>query len=365
MRSECRLMNIQKPTAVLNPEIARRNIHRMAEKARQNGVRFRPHFKTPQSARIGEWFREEGVQAITVSSVDMACYFAEHGWQDITIAFPVNWLQIEQINSLAQKISLTLLVESVETVEFLQQHLTAPVQIDLKIDTGYHRTGLEWDNLSEIQQVAEAVTGKMTLKGLLTHAGHTYKARGAEAVRGIYHETLTRLQGVREKLPFPVELSIGDTPSCSLVDDLSGVDEIRPGNFVFYDWMQVVIGSCQPEAIAVAVACPVVAKHPSRSTIVIYGGAVHFSKDSVPGAEGRPSFGVLAEKTDSGWGSVIPDAYLLALSQEHGIVKAPPELMNRVEVGDVLMVLPIHSCLTVDLLKKYVTPDGEEISMMR
>ncbi len=358
-------MNIQKPTAVLNPDIARRNIHRMAEKARKNDVRFRPHFKTPQSAQIGEWFREEGVQAITVSSVDMACYFAEHGWQDITIAFPVNWRQIEQINRLAQQISLTLLVESVETVEFLQQHLTAPVQIDLKIDTGYHRTGLEWDNLTEIQQVAATVTDKLTLKGLLTHAGHTYKARGAETVRRIYEETLTRLQWVRDNLPFPVELSVGDTPSCSVVEDLSGVDEIRPGNFVFYDWMQVVIGSCQPEDIAVAVACPVVAKHPSRSTIVLYGGAVHLSKESLLNADGQPIFGVLAEKTDSGWGGVIPDAYLMSLSQEHGIVKAPPDLMNRVSVGDMLMVLPIHSCLTVDLLKKYVTPEDEEISMMR
>lgn len=354
-------MDIQKPTAILNPKIARRNIRRMAAKARQNGVRFRPHFKTPQSAQIGEWFRAEGVSAITVSSVEMACYFAEHGWQDITIAFPVNWLQIDSINALARKISLTLLVESVETVEFLRQNVSAPVRIDLKIDTGYHRTGLEWDDPAEIQRVAGAVQGadRLSLNGLLTHAGHTYKARGVEAVTRIYHETVDRLQAVREKLPYPVALSIGDTPSCSLVEDLSAVDEIRPGNFVFYDWMQVEIGACQPEDIAVAVACPVVAKHPSRQTLIIYGGAVHLSKDSL-----NNRFGVIAEKTPAGWGNVIPDTYLTSLSQEHGIVKTTPEFMSQVRVGDLLMVLPIHSCLTVDLLKKYVTTDGEEITMM-
>ena len=43
-------MQIETPTLLLNEAIARRNIERMANKARQNGVRFRPHFKTHQSA---------------------------------------------------------------------------------------------------------------------------------------------------------------------------------------------------------------------------------------------------------------------------------------------------------------------------
>ena len=72
----------------------------MAYRVRQNQVRFRPHFKTHQSAAIGEWFRAEGVAAITTSSVEMATYFAEQGWNDITIAFPANVREIDQINRL-------------------------------------------------------------------------------------------------------------------------------------------------------------------------------------------------------------------------------------------------------------------------
>ena len=81
---------ITRPTLLLDVVRARRNIARMADKARRNGVRFRPHFKTHQSAAIGAWFRAEGVACITVSSVTMARYFADQGWQDITIVFPVN-----------------------------------------------------------------------------------------------------------------------------------------------------------------------------------------------------------------------------------------------------------------------------------
>lgn len=350
-------MNIKKPTAILNPEIAKRNIHNMAEKARRNGVHFRPHFKTPQSAEIGEWFKAEGIHAITVSSVEMACYFAEHGWQDILIAFPVNWLQIVEINQLAAKINLHLLVESVETVEFLQANLAAPVQLWLKIDAGYRRTGLEWNGIAAIEAVISAIqrSDKLTLQGILTHSGHSYKARGAEEVIPIYRETVDRMKFVRDTLAVPLKISIGDTPSCSVVDDLSEVDEIRPGNFVFYDWMQVKIGSCQPQDIAMAVACPVVAKHPSRDTLIIYGGSVHFSRDNL-----NQTFGVVMEE----WGTVIPDTYVSSLSQEHGMVKTTPEFLSRVNVGDVLMIYPIHSCLTADLLKHYVTTEGKTITMM-
>ena len=52
--------DIVKPTIVLDELRVRSNIRRMAHRARQNQVRFRPHFKTHQSAAIGEWFRERG-----------------------------------------------------------------------------------------------------------------------------------------------------------------------------------------------------------------------------------------------------------------------------------------------------------------
>ncbi len=83
----------------------------MALKARRHNVTLRPHFKTHQSAEIGSWFRDFGINSIAVSSVEMANYFAKNGWDDITIAFPVNILETDKINKLAGNISLNLLVE--------------------------------------------------------------------------------------------------------------------------------------------------------------------------------------------------------------------------------------------------------------
>ena len=114
---------ITKPTLLLNEEIARSNIKRMVEKADRNNVKLRPHFKTHQSHEVGRWFREAGVDRITVSSLSMAGYFAHDGWDDITVAFPANLLEIDLINELASGIRLNLLVESVESAEFLAQNL--------------------------------------------------------------------------------------------------------------------------------------------------------------------------------------------------------------------------------------------------
>lgn len=363
--------HIEKPTLVLDRAKALRNIEKMVRKAQTSGVRFRPHFKTHQSAQIGEWFRDFGVESITVSSVDMAAYFARHGWKDVTIAFPVNILEIEKICELAKENELGLLVESMETVLFLRQNLRFDANAWIKIDTGYKRTGIRWDKFGEVIELAKGIerTPNLSFKGLLAHAGHSYKARSREEIEAIHRDTVSKMREVQHRLELngisKVELSIGDTPTCSLVDDFSGVDEIRPGNFVFYDLKQRSIGSCSEEEIAIAVACPVVAKHRERSEIILYGGAVHLSKDFLPKEDGTKFFGGIVPMGDNGWGPMIEDTYVASLSQEHGVARANDQLFDNVHIGDVLLVLPVHSCLTANLMKRYVTLDGETIEMAR
>jgi D-serine deaminase-like pyridoxal phosphate-dependent protein len=361
------LDNITTPTLILNKERALKNIERMAAKAQRSGVRFRPHFKTHQSAEIGGWFRDFGVTSITVSSLDMAGYFAQHGWKDVTVAFPVNIREINKINQLAKHFKLNLLIESMDSTKFLADHVTSPVQCWMKIDTDYHRTGIAWDRSDEILQIVEEISRAplLTFSGILTHSGHTYKAASKESVKEIYHDTVSKMKQVRERLLSVgingVEISIGDTPSCSVVEDYGEMDEIRPGNFVFYDLMQLAIGSCAEEDIAVAVACPVVAKHADRGEIVVYGGAVHLSKEFIL-EDDRKIFGRIALPQGVGWTSIIPDCYVSSLSQEHGIVKTSDALLNQVNVGDIVMVVPVHSCLTANLMKVYQTLQDEQIN---
>lgn len=366
-------LQITKPTLLLNEKRALANIDRMVEKATRSGVRFRPHFKTHQSAEIGQWFRDKGVTAITVSSVDMALYFARHEWADITIAIPVNLRQLDAIDYLASRIKLGVVVESVEAVDSLRQQIGSDLQVWLKIDVGYHRTGLLWDDPSSIMQVARSVKSakKLRVKGLLTHAGHTYGETSAEKIRAIYRQSLERMTIVQYELSqqgYDVQNSVGDTPGCSLIENFGEVDEIRPGNFIFYDLSQVWFGSCREEDVALALACPVISKHAARNQIVIYGGAIHLSKESLPANSLTnhqvPIYGGICLMEDGCWSGMFQNSAIINLSQEHGVIDAEEQLFKSVNVGDLVAILPVHSCLTANLMGQYQTLGGKQIDMI-
>lgn len=360
---------ITKPTLLLDSEKCKKNMGRMAAKAAAKGLSFRPHFKTHQSLEIGRWYREFGVTKITVSSLSMAGYFSGE-WNDITIAFPVNILELDTINELASKITLNIQLENFESAAFLSENLRAGVGCFIKIDVGTHRTGADPKDTKKIEDVMDIIDSSdhMSFRGFLAHSGHTYRCTSKKEVIDIHEKTrgimLELKQKYKSRYPYLI-LSVGDTPSCSLAENFEGLDEIRPGNFAFYDLTQENIGSNQIEDIAVAMACPLVAKHPERLELVIYGGGVHFSKDGLKTDSEGLIYGKVVEQHGLKWGSPVPGMVLKSVSQEHGIVKVPGHLFDKYKLGDLLYILPVHSCLTADLMKSFFTTNGELITIPR
>lgn len=363
------MIPVNKPTLILYPDRVRQNIERMARKAAESGIRFRPHFKTHQSRVVGQWFRDIDVQAITVSSMEMALYFAKDGWDDIAVAFPVNLREIAAINELARQVKLTLLLEDEYVVQELDRQLTHPVDICIKVDVGTRRTGMPADDPEAILHVANAVKTMKNgrFQGLLAHTGHTYQARSVDEIRSSFRETVRQLQAIRTYLrkgDDEILLSVGDTPSCNVMERFEGIDEIRPGNFVFYDLMQWKLGSCLKDQIGILMACPVVAKHADRGEVVLYGGAVHFSKEAWL-INGKTVFGQMVQVDASGyWTEFVEEAYLTKLSQEHGILEVPQTIMNAIKPGDWVGIIPVHACLTANLMRGYHLPDGSGLDHM-
>ncbi len=359
------ISKIRKPTLLVNEATVRKNIAFMAEKAKVAGLSFRPHFKTHQSGAIGDWFRDEGVSQITVSSVTMGKYFMEKGWNDITIAFPANPAEIDDINELAESVNLNILVSDFEQLSAFAWKITADVGVYVKIDTGYRRSGIDWNRYGDLLRIGDLINEVKHLRmlGFLTHSGHTYSARGKEEVLSIYNDTRTKILHTRDILPFSdTKISIGDTPSCSLASDFTGVDEIRPGNFVFYDLTQLRIGSCTIGDIAVAVACPVVSINHYRNEAVLYGGAVHLSKELLHEDDGTKTFGKVVPLGNEGWIGDSVIGSLRSVSQEHGVVSLAESGGVRLKPGDIVAVLPVHSCLTTDLMRSFTTLDGNVIT---
>lgn len=357
--------SITVPTLVVDSAKVRQNATQMQARAARNKTVLRPHLKTHQARQVGRIFRELGVNCGTVSSVTMAEYFAADGWDDLTVAFPVNLREMDAINALAARIRLGLLVDNPDSVKALVSGLKHPVDLWIKIDVGSHRCGLRPEEPDKVAALLTEATGSPLLRsaGLLTHDSRTYAVRGREAVSCLYQEGASSILALRRELDVRgfagLKVSIGDTPSASLVEDWLGIDEARPGNFAYYDLQQVGTGACKPGNVAVAVACPVVGIYPERSEAVIYGGAVHLSKQSqpamaeyLPGGPADTNFGTVFRMEGEHWDGFIPGAWVRGLTQEHGMVHMQADDLSQVRVGDLLFICPVHSCLAAHALRE-------------
>ncbi|WP_075591198.1 alanine racemase [Labilibacter marinus] len=364
------MQHISAPILLLNPAICKANIQRMAARVKLWKGDFRPHFKTHQSAEVSEWLREAGVERITVSSLKMAEYFAQHGWSDITVALSVTKLQAQVIDQLASNINLNIVVEDMESIHALEGCLNNPVGVFIKADTGYHRTGVDADDLVLMKKLLTPLqeAKKLIFMGFLTHAGNTYYARNQQQLDDIVKPALEKTLALKTFLKdhFPLmQLSWGDTPSCSMYNDFYGLDEYRPGNFVFYDYTQTQIGSCTLKDVAVCMAAPVIATHPERNEIVLHAGAVHLSKDNIKLSDGTISFGKVVKLSGLTWNIEEEIGEIKSLSQEHGIVSVNNNILQHIKPGDVVGIIPVHSCLTANLMKQFLSTDGNLIEMMK
>lgn len=354
---------VVRPTLVVDKAKVTNNIRRMMQKAGNSGVRFRPHFKTHTSLAIGAWFRELGVTTITVSSVEMARLFASDGWQDITIAFPLNIRALAEIEQLAESVRLGLLVDSIDSAVALAS-VRAACDVWIDVDVGYGRTGIPWNDRPAFVRVLRALSRSRhhSVRGVLTHAGHAYLARSLAAIEEIHHQSVERMNAVRASLlavsGSDLEVSVGDTPTCSVVLRFNGVDEVRPGNFVFYDLQQLALGVCTVSDLALAVACPVVGVYPSRKQAVVQGGSIHLSRDSVQDRNGVPVYGRLAFLTEQAWDLLPEDCAITSLSQEHGVISAPAQVVNQVRIGDLALIIPAHACMAANLVREGVVLAG-------
>jgi D-serine deaminase-like pyridoxal phosphate-dependent protein len=340
------------PEFIINTKIVKQNVDFMLEKAKKSNTIFRPHFKTHQSKEIGKIFLEKGVLQITVSSLKMANYFAEQGFTDITIAIPANLNQTEEINILANKISLNIILSNAEIYQDLLNKLDNKLGVFVEINTGYNRSGINCNNISEIDEIVKKIKNtNLQFKGFLSHFGNTYSAKSKTEILNIYNNSSEKLSDLKKKyIKYNPIISIGDTPSCSIIENFNEVDEIRPGNFVYYDLMQYSLGVCKLSEIGAFVKSTVITRYQERNELVIHTGAVHLSKEFIE-FEGEKTYGKVIEVENNSIIQITENMNIISLSQEHGIIKCSSENFKKYNLYDEINILPVHSCLTANLMK--------------
>jgi D-serine deaminase-like pyridoxal phosphate-dependent protein len=321
-----------------------RNIQKMAEVARENGVALRPHVKTHKIPGIAKEQLEAGASGITVAKLSEADVMADGGIENIFIAYPlVTEAKIRQAIRLAERVRLVVGVDSLEGARRLSgvaQDQT--LEVRLEVDTGLRRTGVPLDEAvglaGEIEDMGNLdLTGIYTYRGAVLRGAKTLELEKAGLEEGQLMVSLA--EQMREGGIGVDDVSVGSTPTAEHVAKVEGVTEIRPGTYVFYDRMQARLGACSLEECAAVVVCTVVSR-PTRDLAVIDGGSKTFATDVAPGAE---------PLNLEGYGHVIgyPDAMLERLTEEHGMLSVDEDC--DLDVGDTLQIIPNHICSTVNL----------------
>ena len=354
---------ITTPAFLVDRAIVARNCDRMRAKARQSGVAFRPHVKTHKTAEIARMQHGGAQGPITVSTLAEAEFFADDGFRDITYAVPIAPEKVERAADLAEQIDhLNLLIDSeaaLQAVEEVAASRGVLLGVFLKVDCGYHRAGVDPENPDSVRLALRIGRSEVVrFAGLLTHAGHSYNARDREEIRRVAAEesaSLTRFRALLATEGFgEVVRSIGSTPTTAVVERFAECDEVRPGNYVFFDAFQSTLGTCSPEDVAVSVLTTVVGSYPERDTIVVDAGALALSKDGGPEhLDPRFGYGIVCDL------ALDPQPMrLTALSQEHGKI----ECRSHVPVGTRLRIIPNHSCLTAAMYDAYYVVDQGKIA---
>jgi len=358
------------PALLLDIDILQRNLRRMQDRAEKLKVALRPHIKTHKCIEIGKKQLTLGAKGITVSTFYEAERFAAAGFDDITWAFPLPPVYAIKVAELAERITFNVVIDSKEAKGHLDKVARVNgkrIHVWLKIDSGNHRAGVD-PNSKLAEEITESLaeSNALAFDGILTHAGHSYHAKTREGIlkvaiqeRDVMLEFAGRMRAKR--IPVP-SISIGSTPSMTVIDNLSGIDEIRPGNYCFHDYTMVALGVCGAEDCAVTVLASVISHQPGASHFVTDAGALALSKD----------LGPTHLKNDMDMGTVYENyekkrlhahIHVRGLSQEHGKVVAHgiDEIEGKFRVGDRVRILENHSCLTVPHFQKYYVVKQDEV----
>ena len=355
------------PSLLVDRTRVERNVARMGARIAGLGATLRPHVKTHKSIEVGRLQAAAGMRGITVSTLAEARAFAAHGFDDITYAVPIERGKFEAVAQMnAAGVRLAVITDDVTVPGPLGEAARqAGVTVDtwVKVDCGYHRCGVDPEGPS-LAELARRIGERTHLRfaGILAHAGDSYQARGPTEILAVARSERDVMVAAAAHLasagvPVPA-VSIGSTPTAMGVDHLTGVHEVRAGNYAFFDVMQVTIGSCTADDCALSVLAAVVHRDPKRGTVILDAGGIALSKDAgIADADGVTHYGRVLDVEGRDLGLRVT-----SLSQEHGVVHVRDDaLLTRLGVGARVRVLVNHSCLTAAQHAEYVVCEGTAI----
>jgi len=369
------------PALLIEQSRLQANLTAMQAQADANDVALRPHTKTHKSVALANEQRNRGAEGLTVATVKEAETFIDAGFDDVRVAYPVTGRnKHERLRALRadSKISFTVdTVAGADQASAVYAEADIPVDVLIEVDVGHGRCGVHWADDAAAVTLARRIASLpgLTLAGILTHAGQAYSGPSngeteADALRRASRQERDRMLSVASALaeadgvnvtPDNFEISVGSTPSMAAFTNATRdgfrVTEIRPGNYVMHDAMQVALGAATLGDCALTVRTTVVStqqKPDGTAHAFVDAGKKVFTTDTGYGTEGH---GIAL--ADAAQMRPHPNLHVDHLSEEHGWLTMTGDA--DLTVGDRLRIVPNHACVTVATQDTLHVVDGPSV----
>ncbi len=338
-----RIADLETPALLIDLDVMERNLCRVAAYAREHKLRLRPHTKTHKIPLLGKRQVELGAAGLTVAKVGEAEVMLRSGTPDLLVAYPViGERKLQRLMAVARETRVTVALDSVVAAQQLSGAARAAgieIGVLAEVDVGLGRVGVAPGG--ELVRLAQDLMRLPALRfeGIAFYPGHiklldddglAAVARLSDLVSAILEDL--RAAGIEARI-----VSGGSTPALFHSHRVAGLNEIRPGTYIFNDKNTVTSGACTYEDCAASILTTVVSTA-KKGQMIVDGGSKTFSSDRLS-ASPEVSFGHVVE---------APEAVFTKMNEEHGYI----ELRGAdrgFAVGDRVRIIPNHVCTAMNL----------------
>jgi D-serine deaminase-like pyridoxal phosphate-dependent protein len=345
---------IDTPALVVDLDIMERNLSRVADYAREHGLRLRPHTKTHKSVSLARRQIALGAAGLTVAKVGEAEVMLGAEPSDVLVAFPIiGQTKLARLMEVARRTRVTVALDNASAARQLSDAArTAQVEVGVlaEMDVGLGRVGVAPDDVLQLAQTMEKLPN-IRFEGItfypgqvksLDDSGLAEMSRVSEVLRDVLDRF--RAAGVEARI-----VSGGSTPTLFHSHEFHGMTEIRPGTYVFNDINTVRSGACELQDCAASILATVVSTaRPGH--MIIDGGSKTFSSDRLSNSS-EVTFGHLTE---------APAARFHKMNEEHGFIDLT-HADAEFQVGDRVHMIPNHICVAVNLHERVYGIRGDKV----
>jgi D-serine deaminase-like pyridoxal phosphate-dependent protein len=338
-----RASDLDTPAILIDLDIMERNLRKLSEYSREHGFRVRPHTKTHKIPALARKQIGLGAAGLTVAKVGEAEVMLAALPTDLLIAYPtIGARKLDRLMQVAKQTAVSMSLDSLFVAQQLSDAAsTHGVEIGVlaEVDVGLGRVGVPpGDALLELIR-GIARLPNLRLDGIAFYPGQvkSLDEEGQQALKKVEQlldEILSDLKGAGVT---PRIVSGGSTPTLFHSHQLPGLNEVRPGTYIFNDRNTMLAGACTLEECAASILVTVVSTA-KAGQMIIDGGSKTFSSDR-PTAGSEVSFGHIVE---------APQAVFTKMNEEHGFVDLQ-KAGRKFGVGDRVRIIPNHICVAMNL----------------